>query len=230
MRAIERVAARHHLAIVEDACQAHFATSDARPIATIGVAGAFSFYPTKNLGALGDGGAIVTNDGALAARVKRLETEGRLRGITTRIRASIRALMRSGGNSRARLPFLTEWTDRRRLIARSYRSSIVSSRLDIPAEFDAGHVYHLFAVLCTERADLQAHLTRGGGDAHPLPCSNPASTRPRRDAPSKMSDRRPNLRGSSVAADISVIGGRGGRTGGGGRQLVPTISPPPALY
>jgi dTDP-4-amino-4,6-dideoxygalactose transaminase len=76
MAAIERVAARHNLAIVEDCCQAHLATSDGRPVGTIGVAGAFSFYPTKNLGALGDGGAIVTRDRALADRLKRLRNGG----------------------------------------------------------------------------------------------------------------------------------------------------------
>src|SRR4051794_15366395 len=76
MAAIERVAARHNLAIVEDCCQAHLATSDGRPVGTIGVAGAFSFYPTKNLGALGDGGAVLTNDRALAERIARLRNGG----------------------------------------------------------------------------------------------------------------------------------------------------------
>ena len=76
MRAIERVASRHHLAIVEDACQAHFATADGRPVGTIGTCGAFSFYPTKNLGAMGDGGAITTSDEAIATRLKRLRNGG----------------------------------------------------------------------------------------------------------------------------------------------------------
>src|ERR1019366_3459680 len=76
MDAIGRLASRNKLAVVEDCCQAHLATCGGRPVGTIGVAGAFSFYPTKNLGALGDGGAVVTNDRALADRIRRLRNGG----------------------------------------------------------------------------------------------------------------------------------------------------------
>ena len=70
------IARRHGLAVVEDACQAHLATSEGRPVGTMGVAGALSFYPTKNLAALGDGGAVLTNDRDLAVRLRRLRNGG----------------------------------------------------------------------------------------------------------------------------------------------------------
>src|SRR5205085_205239 len=76
LQALETVARRHGLALVEDACQAHLATSDGRPVGSVGIAGAFSFYPTKNLGGLGDGGAVVTGDDDLAARLRRLRNGG----------------------------------------------------------------------------------------------------------------------------------------------------------
>ena len=76
MDAIRRVAARHSLAIVEDCCQAHLATEHGVPVGTRADAAAFSFYPTKNLGALGDGGAVITGDETIAARVRRLRNGG----------------------------------------------------------------------------------------------------------------------------------------------------------
>jgi dTDP-3-amino-3,4,6-trideoxy-alpha-D-glucose transaminase len=173
MTAIMAVAARHNLTVVEDAAQAHLATSDGRPVGTMGVAGAFSFYPTKNLGALGDGGAVVTSDAALAARIKRLRNGGQ----TTRYRHE-----EAGANSRldelqaailrARLPYLRGWTTRRRQIAAAYRAGITAPGITVPAQFDAGHVYHLFPVLTTRRDEAQAHLSANGVETlihYPVP-------------------------------------------------------------
>jgi dTDP-3-amino-3,4,6-trideoxy-alpha-D-glucose transaminase len=164
MRAIERVAAAHDLAMVEDCCQAHLATCEGRPVGTIGVAGAFSFYPTKNLGALGDGGAIVTRDRALADRLRRLRNGGQTdryhhqeAGVNSRLDDLQAAVLR------ARLPRLPGWTARRRALAARYRRQLGDAGVvDVPPERDAGHVYHLFVVRTAARGDLQAHLAAHG--------------------------------------------------------------------
>jgi dTDP-4-amino-4,6-dideoxygalactose transaminase len=166
MSAIERLAATHNLVIVEDCCQAHLATSAGRPVGTIGVAGAFSFYPTKNLGALGDGGAVVTRDAALADRIRRLRNGGqtdRYRhesfGVNSRLDELQAAILR------ARLPLLTAWTAKRRALASAYRRRLAGAVIDVPPECDAGHVYHLFIVRCRDhaaRTALQAQLAAQG--------------------------------------------------------------------
>jgi dTDP-3-amino-3,4,6-trideoxy-alpha-D-glucose transaminase len=163
MAELARTAAKHRLALVEDACQAHLATAAGRPVGTIGIAGAFSFYPTKNLGALGDGGAVITSDPSLAARIKRLRNGGQTAryqhdeaGVNSRLDEMQAAILR------ARLAYLPGWTDRRRSIARRYRDSIAAAGVTVPPERDAGHVYHLFPVLSRDRSALQAHLAASG--------------------------------------------------------------------
>ena len=176
MTALERIAAQHSLAIVEDCCQAHLATAEGRPVGTIGAAGAFSFYPTKNLGALGDGGAVVTNDAALAARIKRLRNGGQSdryhhedAGVNSRLDEMQAAILR------ARLPRLGAWTGRRRGLAAAYRRLLRNTPgIDVPAERDPGHVYHLFVVRVHDissvrlqpdqhaRTDLQTSLASRG--------------------------------------------------------------------
>ncbi len=162
MAALNAIATRHGLAVVEDCCQAHLATCAGTPVGTMGVAGAFSFYPTKNLGALGDGGAVVTNDSALAARIARLRNGGqssRYRheepGINSRLDELQAAILR------VRLGHLHGWTARRRAIAARYRRAI-GDRVAVLREFDAGHVYHLFVVRSQQRAALQTHLRSRG--------------------------------------------------------------------
>ncbi len=163
MAALMPLAARHGLAVVEDACQAHLATAAGRPVGTIGVAGAFSFYPTKNLGALGDGGAIVTNDAALAAKLRRLRNGGQTdryhhldAGINSRLDEMQAAVLR------VRLSFLSEWTARRRSLAALYRTALSGAPVEVPIECDAGHVYHLFVIRTRQRARLQQHLAAAG--------------------------------------------------------------------
>ena len=173
MATIERLASKHNLPVVEDCCQAHLATAAGRPVGTIGVAGAFSFYPTKNLGALGDGGAVITNDGALAARVKRLRNGGQTDryhheelGCNSRLDELQAAILS------VRLPRLKDWTARRRELAARYRQSIPAGQVDLPHECDPGHVYHLFVVRSRDRSRLQASLAAQGIETlvhYPIP-------------------------------------------------------------
>lgn len=173
LRAFEAIASRHNLALVEDAAQAQLATSDGRAVGTIGIAGATSFYPTKNLGALGDGGAVITGDAQLAARVKRLRNGGQTSryhhqeaGANSRLDELQAAILR------ARLPCLAGWTARRRRIAASYRQVPVPASISVPREFDPGHVYHLFPVLTPHRDAFQAHCAGQGVETlihYPVP-------------------------------------------------------------
>ena len=164
MATLERLASAHRLAIVEDCCQAHLGTAGGRAVGTIGVAGAFSFYPTKNLGALGDGGAVVTNDSDLAGRIKRLRNGGQTDryhhqepGVNSRLDDIQAAILR------ARLPYLPSWTARRRVLAAEYRRALAAAReVTVPPEVDAGHVYHLFVVRSGARAALQSALAARG--------------------------------------------------------------------
>ena len=163
MPAIMHLARRHGLAVVEDCCQAHLATCQGRPVGTFGSGGAFSFYPTKNLGAIGDGGIVGTNDTALADKIRRVRNGGQslpLRhesmGVNSRLDEIQAAVLR------AKLPFLRQWTESRRSLAAFYRTNLNETSVRIPAEVDAGHVYHLFPVHSTERNRLQEYLRSNG--------------------------------------------------------------------
>ena len=172
MVGIGAVAARHNLLVIEDCCQAHLATCGGQAVGTFGTGGAFSFYPTKNLGALGDGGAVITNDPAIADRVKRLRNGGQTSryvhveaGINSRLDEMQAAILR------ARLPLLDTWTRRRRELAATYRSSLPRSLRTI-AERDPGHVYHLFPVRISARQALQESLAAAGVETlihYPVP-------------------------------------------------------------
>lgn len=159
MPRIAEIARRHNLAIVEDCCQAHLATVAGAPVGSFGAAAAFSFYPTKNLGALGDGGAITTADAALADRLRRLRNGGQTDryhhiepGVNSRLDEMQAAILR------ARIPFLPRWTDQRRALAREYRQALAGAPVVVPPEKDPGHVYHLFVVRSARRAALARHL------------------------------------------------------------------------
>ena len=193
MTALEAIARRRGLALVEDCCQAHLATAAGRPVGTIGVAGAFSFYPTKNLGALGDGGAVVTNDRALAERLRRLRNGGQTSryrhaeaGVNSRLDEIQAAVLRE------RLRFLPAWTERRRHLARLYRGALAGAPVEVPPEIDPGHVYHLFAVRSPERVRLQAHLAAHGIETlvhYPVPIPRQPALDGAKPTPCPVADR-----------------------------------------
>ena len=168
MAPLQALASRHALAIVEDCCQAHLATGDGVPVGTIGAGGAFSFYPTKNLGALGDGGAVITSDAQVAARIRQLRNGGQsdryhhqVVGVNSRLDEIQAAVLR------ARLPLLRRRTARRRELAARYRARLTGAVRPMALR-DAGHVYHLFVVRVASAATqngrdaLQAYLRSHG--------------------------------------------------------------------
>lgn len=166
MPALASLAERHGLVLIEDCAQSHGATLQGRLLGTFGHAACYSFYPTKNLGCVGDGGAVVTDDGALAQRIRSLRNygfEGQSRisdvlGFNSRL-DDIQAAILS-----ALLPHLKKGNDERRAIAARYRKGLRSTKLGMPPD-DPGCVYHQFAITCAERDALRACLRRGGIDS-----------------------------------------------------------------
>ena len=217
MPAILAIAERHGLAVVEDACQAHLATCGGRPVGTMGAAGALSFYPTKNLGALGDGGAVLTNDAALAERIRRLRNGGQSTryhhdefGVNSRLDEMQAAILR------ARLTRLPAWTARRRALAARYRAALApvvaaGPALRVPPELDAGP--RLPPVPGPGRRPRQAPGPPRRGrhrDADPLPGADPAAAGAGDRGPGAVPDRRPRLQRAPVVAALSRHAGRGG--------------------
>jgi len=165
MPALQHIAKKHHLTLVEDACQAHGATFRGKCAGTFGEAGCFSFYPTKNLGAAGDAGAIVTNNQALAMRVSMLRNRGSsvraihpIRGINSRL-DEIQAVILLH-----KLRRLDAWNRSRQRIARLYTSFLNDlPQVTLPlARAKAVHVYHQFVIEASERDALQTYLGRQG--------------------------------------------------------------------
>jgi dTDP-4-amino-4,6-dideoxygalactose transaminase len=164
VEAIAVVCKPHGVAVIEDCAQAHGASRGGRKAGGFGLAGCFSFYPTKNLGALGDGGAVTTDDVAFAARLRELRQYGwagkyrvdRAGGRNSRLDEMQAALLR------IKLPLLDRWNEQRRNIARRYAREITNPRLQCPADFAADHVAHLFVVRCEDRDGFRRHLDKHG--------------------------------------------------------------------
>lgn len=162
---IIRLSRDYGLVVIEDACQAHGATYGRRKVGGFGMMAAFSFYPTKNMGAYGDGGLILTNDPEAYERLRRLRSGGSVslddRAITGH---SSRLDELQAAVLRVKLRHLDRWNERRRGLAALYKNHLRDGEnLIAPVEKDYGrHVYHLFVIRHAKRQALRQHLLRHG--------------------------------------------------------------------
>lgn len=188
MDAILQFAQRHNLIVVEDACQAHGARFHEQPVGSFGHAACFSFYPGKNLGAYGDGGAVVTNDAALARRIRGLRQYGQTEkyihaelGYNSRLDTLQAAILL------AKLRHLDAWNEQRRAAAKLYRDFLADSSCVLPQEQPhARHVYHLFVIQHERREVLRTGLQQQGiqcGIHYPVPLHLQAPYRDARTVP-----------------------------------------------
>lgn len=161
---LERVAARHRLELLEDCAQAHGASDEGRMAGSLGRGAAFSFYPTKNLGALGDGGAITTSDEVLAERIRVLRQYGwgqryisSVEGVNSRLDELQAAILR------VKLPTLDLQLSRRRALASRYQERLTTTSIALPwVRNGAEHAYHLYVIRSGDREGLKRHLTERG--------------------------------------------------------------------
>ena len=174
MEAIKSIAARNDLYVIEDCAQSHGATHGGRKTGSWGHMAAFSFYPTKNLGAIGDGGMVLTDDPELAERARQLRQYGwrnrndsEIAGVNSRLDELQAAILR------VKLRYLDEDNARRHELAELYPTILSSSGLTLPQESDGNrHAYHLYVVRSDERDSLKAYLQDHGVDApvhYPIP-------------------------------------------------------------
>ena len=175
MDAILAIAERHRIPVIEDACQAHGAEHRGRRTGALGLAAAFSFYPGKNLGALGDGGAVVTNDEDVAKQIKLLRNHGQEDKYTHRVIGYCDRLHNlQAAFLSAKLPHLDEWNDSRRLTATRYDAMLagVSGVKHLATIDDVVHVHHLYVILVNDRDRVREALAAAGietGIHYPVP-------------------------------------------------------------
>ena len=164
MDPIMEIARRHGLVVIEDAAQAHGAKYKGRPVGSIGDMACFSFYPGKNLGAYGEGGAVTTSHAEYAQTIRMLRDWGQdrkyhhiLRGFNYRMEAFQGAILR------VKLRHLPQWTEARRTIVGKYNQLLADSGVETPKEMPwARHVYHVYTVRSDDRDVLQQALQAAG--------------------------------------------------------------------
>ncbi len=174
MDSIMEIAGNRGVIVIEDACQAHGATYRGRKAGSLGDAAAFSFYPSKNLGAFGEGGAITTDKEEICQRIISLRNHAQTEknrhndiGYNYRL-DSIQAAVLN-----VKLNYLDQWNDGRRRAARRYKENLRDTGFKTPEEKPENkHVYHLFPVCCTDKQALQKALSEediGWGEHYPIP-------------------------------------------------------------
>lgn len=171
---ILEIAKRHQLRVIEDAAQAHGAEYKGQRVGALGDAGCFSFYPSKNLGAYGEAGAIVTNNEGLAQKLRLLRDHGStskyahaIVGYNFRMEEIQAAVLN------VKLPHLNGWNNSRRERAAVYNDLLKDCGVSLPREMEyARHIYHVYAIQSEQRDELQKHLATNGiqtGVHYPIP-------------------------------------------------------------
>ncbi len=174
MDSILKIAKKHDLYVVEDACQAHGAYYKGQRVGSFGVASAFSFYPGKNLGAYGDGGAVITNEVCIAEKISKLREYGQKqkyvhteKGTNSRLDGLQAAILR------VKLKYLDEWNEKRKNVAACYHNSLGDLRIDLPKTRPGrSHVFHLFVIEAYNRDELIQFLKQRDifcGIHYPIP-------------------------------------------------------------
>lgn len=164
MEPLLQLCRQHGLRLIEDTAQGFGADYRGQPLGSLGDAGTFSFYPSKNLGAYGDGGALATNDEGIAAQVRSLRDHGRgANGLHPRIGYNSRLDEFQAAILRVKLPYIDSWNEARRERAAAYRQGLADTRCAFPAASpDGTHVYHQCVLAHPERDKLRAALTAAG--------------------------------------------------------------------
>ena len=175
MDALNALAAKHHLKVLEDACQAYGSTYKGKRAGVLGTMAAFSFFPTKNLGGAGDGGMMTTDDGALADHLRMLRVHGsRERYIHEEIGYNSRLDEVQAAVLRVKLPRVDGWNEQRAQVAERYREGLAEIPQVVTPSAPAGyaHIYHQYVIRAERRDELKAFLQeRGVGSMiyYPIP-------------------------------------------------------------
>jgi dTDP-4-amino-4,6-dideoxygalactose transaminase len=174
MDSINDIAAKHGIPVIEDSCQAHGAEYKGRRTGSLAKAACFSFYPSKNLGACGEGGAVTTSDAELAKKIRMLRDHGSAKKYEHDFPAyNLRLEGIQGGVLAVKLPHLDGWNNNRRVLAARYRELLAGSKVVSPKEMPySHHVYHLYVIVVEDRDALKKALSDQGienGLHYPVP-------------------------------------------------------------